>query len=231
MSEHETELLGAYVLRVLDPAEDGVVREHLDGCADCQREVDDLREMEAALGAALPEIFIEGPPADGDLLLQRTLRAIRTEEKRDTRQRRTGWIAAAAAAAVVLAGAGAVVGRSTAPATSAAQPAPSATAVPGSRTVSATDPVTQASMTVTLKPAQGWVRLSASVSGIPAGQQCRVFVVARDGTRREAGSWLVSEAGAKSGTSLDSFAMVPLPDVAAVQVETFAGQTLVNVPA
>ena len=50
ISEHETELLGAYVLGVLDGDEWASVQEHLDGCAHCRREVDDLRELEATLG-------------------------------------------------------------------------------------------------------------------------------------------------------------------------------------
>ena len=84
MSEHETALLGAYVLGVLDLDEQSSVRAHLDGCAHCRREVEDLREMEQALGELPPEAFLEGPPPGGDLLLRRTLDEVRGERRRQT---------------------------------------------------------------------------------------------------------------------------------------------------
>ena len=77
MSEHETDLLGAYVLGVLDRIEQAAVQAHLDGCPPCRREVEDLRGMEAALGEIPPEAFLDGPPPGGDFLLQNTLREVR----------------------------------------------------------------------------------------------------------------------------------------------------------
>jgi RNA polymerase sigma-70 factor (ECF subfamily) len=67
------------------------------------------------------------------------------------------------------------------------------------------------------------------VAGIPQGQKCRLYVVARDGTREEAGSWLVSEQGEREGTELDGAALVAPGDVASVEVENFAGQKYVTV--
>ena len=57
--------------------EQAAVQAHLDGCALCRREVEDLRAMEAALGEIPPEAFLDGPPPDGDFLLQNTLREVR----------------------------------------------------------------------------------------------------------------------------------------------------------
>lgn len=51
-------------------------------------------------------------------------------------------------------------------------------------------------LTRAVVPAVGWVRVNAAVTGIPAGQQCRLIVLGRDGSRQLAGSWLVSTAGA-----------------------------------
>ena len=62
----------------------------------------------------------------------------------------------------------------------------------------------------------------ATVAGVPAGSQCRLFVVANDGSREFAGSWLVGEAT----TTVDGSALVAPADVAAVQLETYAGQVL-----
>ncbi|MEV4351946.1 zf-HC2 domain-containing protein, partial [Actinoplanes sp. NPDC049596] len=109
MSEHQSELLGAYVLGVLDPPEHDTVQQHLHDCAACRREVGDLREMESALGEVPPEALIEGPPAGADLLLQRTLRSVRAQGDR----RRYALVAAAAAVALL---GGAVAGRASAPA-------------------------------------------------------------------------------------------------------------------
>jgi anti-sigma factor RsiW len=230
MTEHQTELLGAYVLGVLEPAERDTVQNHLDGCEHCRVEVDDLREMETALGELPPEALIEGPPENGELLLQRTLREVRTVHDRDHRRRRAVWAAAATVAALAVLAAGTLLGRATAPDTPIAAPAPPTPTAAGTRTATATDPATGAVMTVQLEPAAGWVRVHARVAGVAAGRQCRLYVVARDGTRREAGSWLVSEKAATEGSRVDGSALVSPADVASVQVETFAGQPLVTVP-
>jgi hypothetical protein len=65
------------------------------------------------------------------------------------------------------------------------------------------------------------------VTGVPAGEQCRLFVVAADGSREPAGSWLSSPSGS---TTLDGSALMAPADVAGVQAETYAGQILVAVP-
>ncbi|WP_030439932.1 anti-sigma factor [Actinoplanes subtropicus] len=221
MSEHETELLGAYVLGVLEHGEQAAVRAHLDGCAPCRREVEDLRGMEAALGELPPEAFLDGPPPDGDFLLQNTLREVRRISSRQAWRNRALAAAAAVVAVVVALGAGAVVGRGT------ARPVAVAPTVPGARTGAGADAETGVSMSATVRPAAGWVRVSATVTGVPAGEQCRLFVVARDGSREPAGSWLSSASGS---TTLDGAALMAPADVAAVQAETYAGQILVAVP-
>ncbi|MBU2665382.1 zf-HC2 domain-containing protein [Actinoplanes bogorensis] len=230
MSEHDNELLGAYVLGVLEPDERAGVQTHLDGCEQCRKEVGELREMEAALGELPPEALIDGPPVDGELLLQRTLKQVRGERTRGERQRQAVWLSAAAVVAVAVLGGGVLLGRGTAP----SEPVAGGEVVPtvGSdvRTGSATDSGTGATMTVALSPAAGWVRVHAAVSGIAAGEQCRLIVVAKDGSRREAGSWLVSEKAATEGGTVDGSALVAPADVASVQVETFAGRPLVTVP-
>ena len=231
MSGHETELLGAYVLGVLEPGERGEVERHLDGCEHCRLEVRDLREIEAALGEVPPEALIEGPPEDGDLLLQRTLHEVRGEQSRSDWQRRGLWAAAAVVVgAAVLAG-GTLLGRSTAPTGPVvALPAPSTAATQGAPVRTAVNSATGASMAVSVVPAAGWVRVHATVLGVPAGTQCRLVVVARNGARTDAGSWLVSPAAERAGSTIDGAALVAPDDVASVTVETFAGQPLVTVP-
>jgi anti-sigma factor RsiW len=53
--------LGAYVLGLLDAADEQRVREHLDRCADCATEVASLRETGSALSLTDLEM-VEGPP-------------------------------------------------------------------------------------------------------------------------------------------------------------------------
>jgi hypothetical protein len=136
-------------------------------------------------------------------------------------------------AAIALVGGGVVAGRqSVVPVVAVPTPTPSATAtataVAGTFTVAATDATTGAQLSARVVPAAGWVRVTAQVKGIAAGQRCRVIVVAKDGRREIAGSWLVSEAGAANGTTLDGSAIVPPDQVGAVVVENENGAQFVS---
>ncbi len=212
---HNAEELGAHVLGLLDAAQSRAVEEHLAGCPSCRREWEEQRGMVELLDDVPPEAFLDGPP-DADLMLHRTVRQVRAEAAAQRRKRRfllTG--VAAAALAVVLSG-GVLVGRETAP-------PPAVVAAPGAVQL-AGGGAPGVSMTATLTPASGWVRLSTSVKGIPPGERCYVVVVGRDGTREIAGSWLVSEGGWRDGVTLDGSALVPLDQVAEVVIENEAGQ-------
>lgn len=233
---HEEELLGPYVLGVLDAAEVRRVEEHVDGCVQCRQEVTALREMETALGEVPPEAFLDGPPQGGDLLLQRTLRQMRQEVDGARRRRTafTGLAVAASLTAVFWAGTQLGGGRSTAvearpQPTVSAQPSPPAA---GTKVASATDAGTGTRMTVQVTPAANWVRVHAAVTGIPAGERCRIVVVSRDGTRTTAGGWVVgtAEHGEGKGAALDGSAAVDPADVRAVLVENESGTEFVSVP-
>jgi len=218
VSGHESELLGAYVLGVLDGEEWATVRSHLDSCPACRQEVDDLRAMEAALGEIPPEALLDGPPPDGAGLLRATLDDVRASH----RSRGYLWALAALAVFVVALAGGIAAGRLSSPAAVAAAPSPA----PSPATVAATDPRTGVSMTVALTPASGWVRLHAVVSGVPDGSQCRIFTVSADGARQQASSWLATA----GPMAVDGSALMAPADVTAVQAETYAGQILVVVP-
>ncbi|MCY1144581.1 zf-HC2 domain-containing protein [Actinoplanes sp. Pm04-4] len=224
MSGHQTEQLGAYALGVLDDDEWAAVHAHVEDCPRCRDEVGDLRRIEERLGEIPPEAFLEGPPPDADLLLQKTLSQVRDEGRSHDRRRRAVWTLAAAAAVLVAVAGGLFIGRSGSGSPGSVQPPAAVVAAP--RTISAIDRGTGTSMQVTITPAAGWVRLKATVDGVPAGSQCRLFVVARDGSREFAGSWLVGA----SGTTVDGSALVAPAEVTAVQVETYAGQVLATAP-
>ncbi|MCJ1676688.1 zf-HC2 domain-containing protein [Streptomyces sp. APSN-46.1] len=233
---HEEELLGPYVLGVLDQEEARWIEEHMTGCVRCREEVAALREMEAVLGEVPEEAFLDGPPQGGDLLLQRVLRQVRGEKAAE-RRRGAGLAALAAAAALAAvfwagtqlgADDGANLARPPLPSpTVSSAPAP----VPGTRVASATDQRTGARATVQLTPAAKWVRVHAAVTGVPQGERCRLVVVAKDGTRTTAGGWVVGgqQNGEAKGAALDGSAAVDPADVKEVLVENEAGKAFVSV--
>ncbi|MCX4960850.1 anti-sigma factor [Streptomyces virginiae] len=235
---HEEELLGPYVLGVLDAEEIRRIEEHTSGCVQCREEVAALREMEAALGEVPDEAFLDGPPQGGDLLLQRTLRQMRGERAGDSRRRAglAGLAVAASLAAVFWAGTQLGAGDPDAIALPV-PPSPTATANPspppaGTKTLSGTDQTSGARMTVQMTPAPKWVRVRAAVTGVPPGERCRLIVVSKNGTRTTAGSWVVGsqENGEGKGAGLDGSAAVDPADVKAILVENESGRTFVSVP-
>jgi len=214
---HDPDELGAHALGLLDPAQSRAVEQHLAGCAACRREWEELRGMVDLLDDVPPEAFLDGPP-DAELLLQRTVRRVRGEARAQRRRRRAVLVAAAAVALGAVLGGGVLIGRTTAPPAVTAAPAPDAVVLSG-------DGAPGVSMTTTLTPAAGWVRLTTTVQGIPAGERCRIVVEARDGSRHVAGGWLVPPGGwGDDGVTLDGSAIVPLEEVAAVVVESETGR-------
>jgi anti-sigma factor RsiW len=228
-SQHQTEALGAYVLGALDQREADEVTDHLASCPECQAQADELTGLRDALGEVPPEAFLDGPPEDGDLVLQRTLRRLRAAKAGARRTRVALGSAAAVLALVAALGGGVLLGRQGTTSVGALPP-PAASAtptpVPGTRVIFGTQGGARLNVTVT--PAAGWVRVNASATGIAAGERCQLVVVARSGDTEVAGSWLVSPQGAINGTNLDGSALIPVDQVASVQVRDFAGQTLVT---
>lgn len=228
-TNHDPQLLGAYVLGALDEQEVRAVEEHVAACPQCRTELDELQAMEEAMGGMPPEMLLDGPPDDADLVLQRTLRQVRAERGGQVRRRQVGIGLVAAVVAAVVLGGGFVAGRSTAPQEALPTPTTQPTIEDNVKVGTAKDPATGALMTVKVKPAAGWVRVNASVAGVVKNTKCKLLIVAKDGTRHEAGSWLVSQLGEKEGTNLDGSALVAPDDVAAVEVRDFDGKPLVTV--
>lgn len=223
----------SYVAQELSAAERGVVQEHLQLCERCREEEATLSTLRTALQAVPAEALLRGPPADADLLLQRTLRQVRAEATRELARRRAAVAAVAVVLAAAMLGTGVLVGRQGLGGQSRGQGTAVAPtvgpAVPGTRLASARDAQTGARLTAAIAPFAGWVRLHVSVSGIPAGEPCRLVVLGRDGQRVTAGGWLVSAKTAEQGVDLDGSALLPPDQVAGLVVETTSGKQYVSV--
>jgi anti-sigma factor RsiW len=221
--------MAGYLMEMLTPDEKRRADEHLSSCAACREEIESLQEWSTALRDIPDEMLLDGPPEDADLLLQRTLRQVR-QESNGGRLRRLAVLTTAAAAVVAVAiGGGVVLGRGTAPTGTPQAQGTSASVAPGTRAVSAADSGTGARINATVIPAAGWVRLTATVGGIPAGERCRLEVVGKNGEPILAGSWLVSPAGETNGTTLNGSALIDPAEVASVRVVNMAGKQYVSV--
>jgi hypothetical protein len=224
--------LGAYALGALDPAEAAdFERRHLQTCAQCRFDLNELVALRESLDEVPPEAFLDGPPEGGDLLLQKTLRRVRDEEQAApvrSAPRRGLALVAAAVLVVAALGGGILVGRQTGSTEPPlAVPAPS-TNVPGTKSVEGRDPTTGVQLAASVSPFQGWVLLDVSVKGVKAGEKCLLQVTTKDGQSVTAGSWQVSEKWESSGFSLDGSALVAPDDVKSVDIVTVDGRKLVS---
>lgn len=225
---HQTEALGAYVLGALDEREAAEVADHLAYCADCRALADDFATVSDALGEVPEEAFLEGPPTGGDLLLRRTLRRVRRER---SARRRPRWLTAVAVAAIAVGlalGGGIVLGRGAGgPNQPVALPPPGWSTTPGpSMHIIGRDG--DAKLDATILPANGWVRVQALVSGIPAGEKCELVVESKSGQAEVVGAWLVPSKADNSPTALYGSALMAQDQVARVVVRNTAGHVFVD---
>lgn len=215
---HDRAELGAYALGLLDATEARAVDVRLAVCPQCRSEMEGLLRMTDLLGDQPPELFLDGPP-DGDLVLRRAVRQVRAEAGRRRLRRRIGTGIAAAAVAAGVLGGGVAIGRAT-----GAPPAPAPVA--GAIDLAGTGPG-GVTMRATLLPAHDWVRLTATFTGIPAGQRCLLLVTDRSGHTEVAGSWVVPPT-TDQGVTLDGSAAVAPADVASVEVRNEQGHEFVR---
>jgi hypothetical protein len=210
--------LSAFALGLLDAGQAGAIARHLDGCAVCRREQEELREMADMLGELPPEVLLDGPPDGGDLLLARTVRQVRGEVTQRRRRRVLAVVAASVIGFAAAIGGGVLIGQSTQPGVESIQAA-------GTRVLDGASGAVQ--MKATVSPAADWVRLAVTVSGVPRGEHCKLVVVRKDGTREIAGSWTVGARGEAGGVTVDGAADVPIDQVASVNVESTSGKLYV----
>jgi hypothetical protein len=236
---HIRNLLGGYSLGILDADEQRAVDGHLAGCAECRAELVEVSEAkdllallpaEEARGLFADEVRpVSTGPIEDDLVLRRTLRAVRAEQS-GQRYRRLSLVAAAVAVLIVGGVAGGYVAGDRSSTGQTALPTPSATVSPIGQTFTNTNGAVTASVNVL--PVGDWVRFAVKVKGVRPGEHCRIIAIARNGSQQVAGSWVIGQRPppANSAGVPGSAAMAPA-DLAAVAIETEAGRRLVTVPA
>ncbi|MGZ3144203.1 anti-sigma factor family protein [Lentzea chajnantorensis] len=242
---HDAVTLGCYALGVLDAQESHGVEQHLRGCPSCRAQVADFHRIRRALDEVPREVFLheleDDLPTPSDLVLQRALRQIRQEsvipqprvadpqprasprqveelaEPQHAKARRwPNYLAAAAVAAVVAFGGGAVFMQNRAPDTSISASRSGEGTSGGIRLVAEVAPSSQDRYEVT-----------ARIEGLPAAQRCRLVVIGADGTRTEAHVWTSSEKGRLEGVTVRGMVSVPLDEVKSVAVENGDGKPFV----
>jgi anti-sigma factor RsiW len=209
-------LLGAYALGSLDPAEEQLVRVHLEFCDACSAEFADLGRTVSAL--ALVDLADVIEPAEAPDNLPRLLAQVRAFRRR----RRLAALAVAASVAVLAGIGGLVAGGDAEPPVAEPPPVASVSAEEAgvSLAVDAWD--------------KGWgTALRAEISGVPAGSRCSLVAVGQDGTREIAASWVVPGSGYEDNGALTVDGAVGLRsgDVDHFAVVTADGSTLVTVAA
>jgi putative zinc finger protein len=193
--------LGVYVLGAIDPAERAMVDSHLAGCRYCRDELAGLAGLPALLArvsteeavalaasGAPPVMQDEGPPPPQLAASVLDLTAAR-RKRRTWREATLGVAAALVIAAGVFGGlrmtAAPQVIKVTEPAPTFLQTGPGGTwedAVGQSGTMTAL---------VKYRPVHWGTQFTATVSGIPSGVTCQIWVVGPGKTRLLAGSWTV----------------------------------------
>jgi anti-sigma factor RsiW len=207
--------VGAYVVDALEPEERLRLERHLAACDACAAEVRDLAALPGLLASVPAPETVEPAPVPTELAFRRLHRSATAAAAQPAPRRRSvrRW-ALAAAAVLVLGGAGAagVLASSGSPA------APS--------TVSASEGALHARASIASTPDGS--RITLALAGVPSGQQCELTVQARDGHWETASSWTVDYEGTAhvSGT-----VRIRPQDLTRLVVRTVAGRTLVTMHA
>ncbi|MDX6202621.1 MAG: hypothetical protein QOJ83_2121 [Frankiales bacterium] len=210
--------LGAYVLGALTPAERDVIDAHLAECPDCLAELDQLTTLPLFLDLVSGEevaLMGSGNAAPDPRLVDRVVAAALAERRASRRKR---WLVSVAAAVVLVTGSS-VAGVALAPSGHAP--------VTNAAVFDQTDASTHAWARIAVQQ-KGWgASLELTLSGVPAGEHCRLVAVGRDGTTDVAASW---EATYKGTATLTGATSLQLASTAAYDVVTFDGKRLVHVP-
>ncbi|MFI5605568.1 hypothetical protein [Amycolatopsis sp. NPDC051903] len=187
-----------------------------------------MREVQEFLEAIPPELLLDGPPDDADLLLQRTLRQVRAEASGARGRGRALAATAAVAVAAAALGVGLFVGHpGSSPALiPAAAPDPDLAPAAERPSLLFTGSAGDLRLSASVTPADGWARVEAHVSGLPDGTPCRLVILGKDGTRQLTGGWQFH--ATTSPAEWYGSASLPASAIAAVAIEDLSGHEYVR---
>jgi anti-sigma-K factor RskA len=201
-------LLGGYVLGGLDPAERARLEAHLEYCADCREELARYAPLPALLQRAGPP----PEPADPEESMWSGLAAAARAE-RAPRRGRGKWMAAAAAAVLLVATAVGVL-----VADPFAQPGVPFVAVAGAGSSGHGE--------LEARPWGTAVSLRlAGLAGLAGDDRFVAWVVSTEGTREQAATWGATPNGAAEVSGASS---IPSEQIALVRVTTGGGRPLLE---
>jgi anti-sigma factor RsiW len=171
------ESLGAYALGQLADEERTGLEAHLEGCAECRGELEQLESVARVMPLADPERFAEPaqPPPELGKRIAATIASERRSARRGRRRRiglAFGGVTAAAAAAVL---AVFLLGGGSSP--SPEQRVTFSSLPPGMR------------IAATLEPRAYGTEIQMYVEGVPSGTLCRVVLRGPQGARLSAGTF------------------------------------------
>lgn len=207
-----TTSLGAYVVGALDAGDRTAVEQHLHDCPGCRDELAGLAGLPGLMSRLTLEDVTAEPPVPPVDLYERVAARARQEVATAHRRSRVRWLAAVAAAAVLLAGAGIGIDRWRA----GRRPTYSLSAAAGG-----------VHMSVVLTPQASGTGLAVTVSGLPEQEHCRLVAIGSDGTRDRAGSWTATYTGQANVTGSTS---IPRSTLIRLVLIGSHGQQLVTVP-
>jgi Putative zinc-finger len=180
---HWREQLGAYALGHLDPDEHAAVQAHLDGCAECRAEAEELAAVARLLPLADPDRLSATESAPSSVA-----RGVfsRIDAERRTRSRgrrvRLGLALAGATAAMAAAVIGGFVVLDSDP------------SGPATEQIAFGDLPRDVHIDAGLTPRAWGTQIDLYVSGVPSGTKCLVWLRRRDGERVVAGTFRYVEA-------------------------------------
>ena len=184
--EHSTlrEMLGAFSLGHLSEAEATAVQAHLDGCADCRRDLAEIAPLAQSLTHVSAERVSEVASPDPELgrRIAAAVAVERAQHRRRARSRRSLLVAAAVLAVAAVGGVGVAIGNAV-----SSPPAAPAVPIEAVDVASRMDGVTASAGVV----AHTWgVEIKLEAVGLAAGDTYDVVVVTADGQRRSAGAFV-----------------------------------------
>lgn len=212
--------LGVYVLGAIGPAERAEVDLHLRTCRRCRDELAGLAGLPALLGRVSHEQLAEVGPPPAELLDSIVARA--AEENGTRQHRNVRWMAAAAAVALLVAGAGVIGGMRIGE--DRARPA-AATNAPqaAGKTVVGRDPKTGLTARVAMTSEDWGTSFTVHLTGAAPGSRCRLVAVDRHGWRDIAGGWRIEEPGY---ADFHGSSMISRDQIAALEVRSVDGKRL-----